>query len=321
MSEETTTHNRPLEAYERHLPEMKALPAEQVLVPNVDIASVTALVFGVLPNLAPFREAFRELKEVRVDAIDRVEGLFLALWQAESDFQAVYEPPSAVAGIAAEASLLREKLVAVVDALVAFDLAPRSAVPDRKGGKSYEYLAREVDALASLLRASRHHTDARTPPPLGMLDDAGPISERILAVVGQLEHTQAAAAETTQIRNRAFTLAFRDYDEIRRGVSYLRWNERDADTLVPRLPTTRHRGHGKSETSSLSPSVSSEKGVEPSKPRNDERTTEDAQRLAGKAAGDVFDGDVATLVPGTAFPPVDPTWEIADHPVLGGEPR
>ena len=50
----------------------------------------------------------------------------------------------------------------------------------------------------------------------------------------------------TADRTRAFVLFVRCYDEIRRAVSFLRWNEGDADTLVPSLYAGRG-GRGKSE--------------------------------------------------------------------------
>lgn len=42
-------------------------------------------------------------------------------------------------------------------------------------------------------------------------------------------------AASTLVRQQAFTLFVKAYDEVRRAVSFLRWKERDADTIAPSL--------------------------------------------------------------------------------------
>jgi hypothetical protein len=77
------------------------------------------------------------------------------------------------------------------------------------------------------------------------------VSDRILTALGEREHTPLSASEATQVRNRAYTLAYREYEEVRRGITFLRWYERDFDTIVPSLHTTSSRrrssGQGESE--------------------------------------------------------------------------
>ena len=44
-----------------------------------------------------------------------------------------------------------------------------------------------------------------------------------------------AAAESAEQRDRAFTLFIRCYDQIRRAILFLRWEQDDADTIAPSL--------------------------------------------------------------------------------------
>ena len=71
MPNEPTAHNQQAEAYQRHLPEMKALPASAVLTPTVDVTAMTSLLFGVLPNIARYRDTFGKLEGIRAEARDR----------------------------------------------------------------------------------------------------------------------------------------------------------------------------------------------------------------------------------------------------------
>jgi hypothetical protein len=53
--------------------------------------------------------------------------------------------------------------------------------------------------------------------------------------IGQRNQAPAAVATVALERQQAFTLFVRAYDQIRRGVSYLRWDEDDVDTIAPSI--------------------------------------------------------------------------------------
>jgi hypothetical protein len=50
------------------------------------------------------------------------------------------------------------------------------------------------------------------------------------------------------LRNRAFTLFTRGYDQMRRAVAFLRWDEGDADKVVPSLYAKHRRSKKKTDT-------------------------------------------------------------------------
>jgi hypothetical protein len=53
--------------------------------------------------------------------------------------------------------------------------------------------------------------------------------------IAQREQSPARIAAATDIRIRMFTLFFKTYDEIRRGILFLRWHENDADEIAPSI--------------------------------------------------------------------------------------
>ena len=67
------------------------------------------------------------------------------------------------------------------------------------------------------------------------LDEAETLADQLLTAVGERAQLPTTTAPTAEIRNAAYTLFARAYNELRRASVYLRWNEGDADTFVPPL--------------------------------------------------------------------------------------
>ena len=67
----------------------------------------------------------------------------------------------------------------------------------------------------------------------------------ILAGLRRRATPDPAVEAAADMRNRAFTLFTRGYDQVRRAVVFLRWNEGDADQLVPSLYAKHHRARKK----------------------------------------------------------------------------
>jgi hypothetical protein len=57
----------------------------------------------------------------------------------------------------------------------------------------------------------------------------------LMEVVGLREQGPAELAKSADMRVRAFTRFTRTYDAARRAVGFLRWNEGDADDIIPSL--------------------------------------------------------------------------------------
>lgn len=74
------------------------------------------------------------------------------------------------------------------------------------------------------------------------IERAQQLSFHLFRGVGQREQSPALIAETADMRARAFTLLTSAYDNARRAVIYLRWNEGDADSIAPSLFAGRSNG-------------------------------------------------------------------------------
>jgi hypothetical protein len=59
------------------------------------------------------------------------------------------------------------------------------------------------------------------------IDQAQSLAERLITRAYHREQARAVAAETPRNRQKAFTLFVSTYDQIRRVISFVRWNEGD----------------------------------------------------------------------------------------------
>jgi len=73
------------------------------------------------------------------------------------------------------------------------------------------------------------------------LDQAEDLSERLLHAVAMRENQSNALAEAIQKRLQVFTLLVNAYDQARRAIAFLRWQEGDLEEIAPSLYAGRGR--------------------------------------------------------------------------------
>ena len=100
------------------------------------------------------------------------------------------------------------------------------------------------------------------------VDRANQTADTLLTAVGMREQAPARVADATETRLLAYNLLLRDYGEVRRAVSFLRWHQGDADTLAPSLFAGRGpRKRGEDPRPAVLPaSTSGESAPAPSSP-------------------------------------------------------
>ena len=74
-----------------------------------------------------------------------------------------------------------------------------------------------------------------TPVTVEDLDNAEALVKQFHEMLGAREVGAPEAAEFADVNQRAFTRAVNTYDQVRRAVSFLRWNEGDTDDFAPSL--------------------------------------------------------------------------------------
>jgi hypothetical protein len=89
--------------------------------------------------------------------------------------------------------------------------------------------------LASILRTNAAKVAARTSIKPDELAAAEDMANKLGKAVGLREQSPQVIAEASRVRQAAYTLFIKAYEEVRSGVQYLRRHEGDADSVAPSL--------------------------------------------------------------------------------------
>jgi hypothetical protein len=103
-----------------------------------------------------------------------------------------------------------------------------------KGPPGYKNIAFDLLALVAMFREKWRVLDGKTLLPASELKHAQLLADRLISAVGDREQTptQIDAADR---RQRAFSLFVKAYDQARRAIQYVRWEQGDADSIAPSL--------------------------------------------------------------------------------------
>jgi hypothetical protein len=226
-------------------PEMAKLDPESLGKINVDISQAVSLALGVLPGLQFLRPKLAELPDFQIACFDKLETYALGAWYAHLLALPPASASNPVQALLEEATSLRKALLADADALAARGLLDVGSVEAIRTGQGNLDTANDLVALSALLGASWDKIEHKTAATAAEVHRAGDLGPLLIAALGVREHgTIATPAEAADRKVRAFTLFAGAYDQVRRGVSYLRWNEGDADSLAPSL----YKGRGGSRS-------------------------------------------------------------------------
>lgn len=181
------------------------------------------------------RPSIANLQTFDLARFDKREDYSLALAHAHTLYLAASAPPEPLAELVAAGTTLRQVLLADASALAARGLVNGQRLAEIRGATGYLDLAFDLSTLAALMRETWSTISQQTGVKLAELDRAELIAEQLLVAVGMRVQAPAIVTVSVETRQRAFTLFVRAYDDVRRAVTFLRWHEGDADSIVPSL--------------------------------------------------------------------------------------
>jgi hypothetical protein len=246
-------------AYAAILPEISGVSDDDVLPINVDLVSAVTLVLGVLPELRALRaEIIEQLPRFDVERFDKLETYALALSHAHTLHRSTFPSKAPVAELGNELVSIRDRLLTDALSLVGYQLVDGDRIKDCKKANGYRATATDVLTLVAVFKERWSELAGKTPVTLAALNDAGNRALELLTAVGVREQGPVNAGEAARMREKAFTLFSRAYDDARRVVSYLRAEPGDADDIAPSLYVGRG-GRGRAGAADSKP----ESGVVP----------------------------------------------------------
>jgi hypothetical protein len=229
------------DAYQRCKPLIDAMPKDKLLSVNLDVPTIVACALGSMSEIRKLQEAAATLPGMDVAHFKNVEQYALALAYAHSLHQAASTPTLPLQELSARGLELRELLLTDCTALARRGLIDGRRLKELKGHVGYKNVASDLLTLVALLREAGARVQGKTAVDARELDEGEVLADQLLTAVGEREQLPVTKEATFDNRERAYTLFLRSYDQIRRAAHYLRWDEDDADELVPSLYATRKR--------------------------------------------------------------------------------
>ncbi len=231
-----------LAAYDRVLPALKALPAEKVRRLIVNVPSAVALLLTAYARIAPMRaQLVQALPQFDATQLDKLQDYALALRDADVLYAAEPASPAELATVAEEAIDTRGRLSADVDALTLRGLLDATQLDKCTNSPAHKDVAKDLLILVAVLHINfatiQGHCGVTEPE----LDRAAKVAGRLLRLVGERDNGPITTQQSSDLRDRAFTICDNAYDEVRRALHWVRWEEDDADTIAPSLYAGRKR--------------------------------------------------------------------------------
>ncbi|HET9934188.1 MAG TPA: hypothetical protein VFQ35_25975 [Polyangiaceae bacterium] len=227
-------------AYQQLLPELDAVPRDELVPITVDVPSVVTLVVGSLPEILHVVGAIQKVApELDAARIQRLRTYALALNYAHARYLSAAPARNNLDALVTEATQRFATLSTDAAALVKRGLINGEELEDLGSPAGYKSVAVALTRFATVLTASWDKIEGKCAITREELDSTLRLAELILTTVGLKEQGATKLDSATDYRLRAFFLLSREYDRVRQAVTFVRWTERDADQIAPSIYTGR----------------------------------------------------------------------------------
>ncbi len=245
-------------AYERLLPEITAVPDEDLVTINIDVFSAITTATGCLPEIRGLRSSIEaEWRNFDFVQFDKLEQYTLALTHVHALYRSATAPKGHIVDIAQQLSVIRDQMIGSAQVLASHGLVDADRLTRLKQQTGYRALAADVLTLCALFREQWDQLAGKMPYTQTDLKRAGQLALELISAVGFREQSPVIVGAVALNRQRAFTLFVRAYDDARRAVHYLRTKVGDAETVAPSLyagRAVRRRGDESAEAPEQEPS-------------------------------------------------------------------
>ncbi len=226
------------DALDRLRAQMNAIADGDLSPMNFDPNVAIARALGAAPAIAALRTRIAsDCPGCDLHAIDELEDRAYATSAAHAMYSASVKPPREFEELVEEVLSAREVLLNASRTLVSLEVYSQVQLDGLKGGNGYRDAAEDVLTLVALAKSHWEQVKGYVPFVIDQLPRVQAAAEGLLRQIGLREQNPERTLESGRIRARAFTLLDRAYDQARRAVIFLRWEEDDADTIAPPLRT------------------------------------------------------------------------------------
>ncbi len=259
VSQSTQRDPQFLTDYERLLPRIERVREHELVAVDTDIQGAVLLALGAWPEIRTYRAAITaEAPRFDIHRFDDYEAYAHAAGHAHAIYMNVIAPSGNLPLVAEKALLLRNQLVADVNTLASRGLVDGMRLRALRGHRGFRSVAYDLLVLATLVRESWDRIAGKTAIAAEELNSAECMAAQLLNEVDLCKQIPALVDSAARIRQQAYTLFVYGHDQVRRVLSFIRWNHGDADEIAPPLPDRSFRGHREVTRAQARPMASTE---------------------------------------------------------------
>ena len=223
-------------AYQRCKGSIDAIPDDELIPIRADIPQTAMYAVAVSPAVEPLIPQLERLPDFDINCALQIVDRGYAAWYAHVSYLVSAPGNDDLAKAVATCTVDRNQLRSTGLNLAQFGLLAEEAVTGAHTGTSQLDLANECGGLVSLF--SRRWAAIRGVIPITeeRLHQMSMNASTLLGLVAG--HTIAvvpSTSEAAKLRQKAFTFYAHSYDQLRRAVSYVRWDQGDVDRIIPSL--------------------------------------------------------------------------------------
>jgi hypothetical protein len=213
--------------------------------PNVLIGSVISTIQAHWEGVCQFRDDLRTLPGFHIDSFDKLPTYVLGLDYADAVYRMQTSWPDEFQGKVDEAVELRAVMISDIDNLAKHKVlfVDTSNLELTKG---YDNIASTLLQVTTVLDNNWAIINGKCALGQDDIKRGYSLAHYIRKTVGVRQDAGASVEETLDIRDRGFTLVVDIWDELRRGLAYLRGKKNDVDSIAPSL-FAGHGGHKKNQ--------------------------------------------------------------------------
>jgi hypothetical protein len=237
----------PDEAYARVLPEAMALPEAQIRALNVDVQKIVLIAMSALKRLPAVEAELRALSWFPTEQLDRVADYTLALYSAHIRYCFTSRPAEKVPELNEAAVMWREILLTEARSLVARKHLQGEQLKKLVSNHGYRRVARDLAGLAQIFKDNWERIKNDTGLKDTHVAEADKLAFKLTYAISKRVFSPEQISAARDIRARIFTLLYRAYEQLRRGVQYLRWQGDIAEKMIPSLYSGRRRAKATTE--------------------------------------------------------------------------
>ncbi|MFO0561316.1 MAG: hypothetical protein U0269_25080 [Polyangiales bacterium] len=228
-------------AFDRVLPRATALAATELLRVTIDVPSAITAARAATRRAQTMSAEIAMLPGVPHNLLELIDETSTALVHAQSLYAVQSPEENNFAELVRECERLRGALLLDLAALVSRNAVDAVTVERIKDGSGFNDLAQDLVDIDVAITAARNKLGER----LWITTDEQAYFRGRASALREANERRArndlGDRQRIETRQRVYTLFVREYDQLRRAISFLRWNHGDADTIAPSLFTKGRR--------------------------------------------------------------------------------